>query len=349
MNGATVKRSKDFERFYDSFFVEICDFNVDIADYAALARLVGEEKEEAERLLIEAIYSAKDHSVYGIGSYVKGLGRLRSDSAADFLSQILSQTTGLLRLYTVEAIWRTNHSPEAEMVMIELVRPRPVETYERVTDFFAEQNSRSGAVFALRQLSDDESQFALLEALDDECPGVRGCAAGSLIERYHCRTPELKKIYEEERKTRLTPREERDMVEGIRSLDFKARDHARKQIIDFIKASRIPGQRTPDFQISFFSENPDYVIYEEGCRKYWFHLWKAKGWLSLFTKDYLDAPNGSPVPLADVDSFRIIPRIYWFLIGNDQYPHLHEEPHPSEKLARMPNTMKKSFGWRGGN
>ena len=341
-----MKRSKDFEQFYNSFFVEICDFNVDIADYAAVARLVGEEKEEAEHLLIEAIYSAKDHSVYGIGSYVKGLGRLHSDSAADFLSQILSQTTGLLRLHTAEAIWRTNHSPAAEKIMIELVRPRPVETYERVTDCFAEQNSRASAAFALRQLSDDESQFALLEALDDESPGVRGCAAESLIERHHCRTPELKKIYEEERKMRLTPIEERDMAEGIRSLDFKTKDYARKQIVHFINAARIPEQKIPGFQISFYSENPDYVIYEEDCRKYWFHLWRAKGWLSLFTKDYLDAPNGSPVPLDDIGSFRIVPRIHGFLTGNDQYPHLHEEPHPSEKLARMPNTMKKPFGWR---
>jgi hypothetical protein len=335
-----LNRSYTFELFFKSFFEEVWD-RVDPANYWAASQLVGEEKEEAARLLIEAINSANSRCVHDIGRYVRGLGELRSDSAAAALSQILPNTTDFLRFLIAEAIWKTNRSPEVEKIMVGMMHPRPPETYERLTDFLDDEGCRHAAAFALRHLSDDASEFALFEALDDDSPLVRRHAAESLIERNYSKIPESKKIYPRNR-----PPAETDMVERISSVDAAVRSLARKSIVDYIKPSVAPKPKIPAFPINFFPEATDYVIYREAGREFWFHLWRTKYDLSLFTKDCLDSPNGSAVLLKDAESFRIIPRIYWFLHGNDQYPTLQEEPHPSEQLASIPSEYKKPLGWR---
>lgn len=338
-------KSRDFDRFYKSFFEEAWDF-VDGADYVAVSKLVGDEKLEAEKLLIDAINSKQSRSVHDIGRYIMGLGELRSESAAEALSQILPETTGQLRLFVAEAIWKTNRSAKAEEVIIESAYPHTAEVF-RLTDYIENEHCRSGAAYAMRLMNDSKSEFALLNALDDVSAVVRRHAARSLIERHHSRTPELRKAYELRQRTELPPQVEFDMEEDISRLDFQTRARARQCIIDLTKPAVVPDFKIPNYQVFFWAEDRDYILYQDPEGEYWFHLWRAIGQLAWFTDDYLDSPGGMAHPFESSESFRIIPRVHAFLKGNDVHtPYVLSESHPPEKLARVPNTKKTAFGWR---
>jgi hypothetical protein len=152
-----------FNAFYESFFGDPYMAWHDGLDTQSLASLEGEEREEAERLLLEALNS---------GDYrpAVGLRVLGSQAAVKKLKEKLGNASGKEAVETALAIWEIAEWPPAVNVIIRELQEHP---------FWGD---RMDAARALRNINKPEVVKALLKALDDEEALVRHHAAESLIE-----------------------------------------------------------------------------------------------------------------------------------------------------------------------
>jgi hypothetical protein len=134
-------------------------------DTQSLASLAGEEREEAERLLTEALDS---------GDYrpAAGLAALRSKNAAAKLKKQLPEVVGSQRIETARALWQIEKYPPAvDALLDELERGA----------FWGE---RLDASKYLRDMKTPRVVAALWRALDDPEGLVRHHAAVSLLVMY---------------------------------------------------------------------------------------------------------------------------------------------------------------------
>jgi hypothetical protein len=156
-------RSSTFDAFYESFFGDPYMAWHDGLDTQSLAALEGEEREEAERLLREALDS---------GDYrpVVGLRVLRSEASVAKLKEKLGGAYGREAVETALALWQIAEWPPAVKVII-------TELQEG-----AHWGTRIDAARALRHVHKPEVVEALLGALEDEEDLVRSNAADALIE-----------------------------------------------------------------------------------------------------------------------------------------------------------------------
>ena len=161
----TSGHSGDFSAFYESFFGDPYMAWHDGLDTEALARLQGEEREEAEQLLIDALDS---------GDYrpAAGLAVLRSKAATAKLKEQLSSTSGDQRIQTARALWHTEKYMPAVDAVIDVLQHYP---------FWGQ---RLNAAMALSEMKTPAGVAALWAATNDPESLVRHHAAASLLIMY---------------------------------------------------------------------------------------------------------------------------------------------------------------------
>jgi HEAT repeats len=152
-----------FERFYESFFGDPYMAWHDGLDTEALLSLEGEERHEAERLLMQAL---------GSGDYrpAAGLAALQSQESAPHLKEQLNTATGRALIEAARGLWRMEKYPPAAQAIIGVLQSNPW------------WGDRMDAAMALSEVDTPESEAALWDALNDPEDLVRHHAATSLIE-----------------------------------------------------------------------------------------------------------------------------------------------------------------------
>jgi HEAT repeat protein len=108
--------SHDFEQFYESCFDNSFGFVRDGVNEKAILNLQGDEKIEAERLLLENLGANNDSRL------VVALGLLCSKEAAEPLKKRLEVVTGIDRIQTALALFRIEKYPEAEKIIIDCLK-----------------------------------------------------------------------------------------------------------------------------------------------------------------------------------------------------------------------------------
>lgn len=162
--------SKDWNLFYESYFGDSYMAWHDGLDENALLSLTGEEREQAEKLLIAAL---------GTSDYrpASGLAALQSSEAASKLKEDLPNSSGSARIQTARALWQIEKYPPAEKALVEVLQ----------TDSF--WGTRMEAARELRNVSTPGVISALWKALkEDSSDLVRSHAAASLLSLYNIST-----------------------------------------------------------------------------------------------------------------------------------------------------------------
>ncbi|MDQ3704849.1 MAG: HEAT repeat domain-containing protein [Chloroflexota bacterium] len=152
-----------WDRFYESFFGDPYMAWHDGLDIEALLALEGEEREEAERLLLEGL-STSDYRP------ARGLEALRSRQSVTPLKARLKTARGTDLINTARALWEIERYPRAAEVLITVLHAAP---------FWGE---RLDAAIALKMVKTPASIDALWKALDDPEALVRHHAVASLLE-----------------------------------------------------------------------------------------------------------------------------------------------------------------------
>jgi hypothetical protein len=157
-----VMPSPVFERFRWSFF-EDPDSPRNGLDAIALRELVGDERAEAEDMLIDYLPDTRG---------VIGLGVLRSRKAEALLVPLFDderreQGNGLT--YLAKALWQIRPDPRWMTALIDVLRSSD------------DHIQRMHAAIALREVRDPAAVRALTAALDDPESLVRHHAAGALL------------------------------------------------------------------------------------------------------------------------------------------------------------------------
>ncbi|MEO8285349.1 MAG: HEAT repeat domain-containing protein [Chloroflexota bacterium] len=157
-------RSGAFESFYESYFGDPYMAWHDGLDTQSLLSLQGEEREEAERLLTEALNN-------GSSDYrpAAGLATLGPKSVAAKLKEMLPQTTGSQCVEVARALWNIEKYPPAAATLIDLLK------------HFQFWGVRLDAARVLADVKTPGSVDALRQALHDPEDLVRHHAAVSLL------------------------------------------------------------------------------------------------------------------------------------------------------------------------
>jgi HEAT repeat protein len=107
--------SREFEKFYENCFGGTFEYCMNGINRKAILSLQGEEKIEAERILLKALETDKDPYYRPIIA----LGLLCSKAAVEPLKQRLIIATGVERILTALALFSIMKYPEAENIIIE--------------------------------------------------------------------------------------------------------------------------------------------------------------------------------------------------------------------------------------
>jgi hypothetical protein len=194
--------SSAWNMFYESYFGDPYMAWHDGLDEQALLSLTGEERDEAERLLLAA--AASGSTDYRVAA---GLRSLRSHKALDLLKQRLESAQGRDRVETALGLWQMEEYAPA------------IAAIASVLHSAAFWGDRLDAARALAHVPTQDSVNALLEALHDPQDLVRYHAAASLLKMHGEYRPdgldtdplaiELMSDDEAERKTALETLHER--------------------------------------------------------------------------------------------------------------------------------------------
>lgn len=160
-------RSGAFASFENSYFGDPYMAWHDGLDTQSLLSLQGEEREEAERMLLEAL--SKDSSDPRPAA---GLAALRSTKATDRMKQLLRTSTGDQVIEAARGLWAMEKYPPAADALIDILLHYP---------FWGTQLD---AAIALREVKTPASVAALQKALNDPESLVRHHAASSLLIMY---------------------------------------------------------------------------------------------------------------------------------------------------------------------
>ncbi|HEX8229279.1 MAG TPA: HEAT repeat domain-containing protein [Chloroflexia bacterium] len=152
-----------WDSFYESFFGDPYMAWHDGLDINSLLALEGEEREEAERLLLEGLSTSDSRPA-------RGLEALRSQRSVAPLKERLKTARGTDLINTAGALWEIEQYPRAAEVLI---------TVLHVASFWGE---RVDAAIALKMVKTPASIDALWKALDDPEALVRHHAVASLLE-----------------------------------------------------------------------------------------------------------------------------------------------------------------------
>ena len=154
--------SSEFDRFYESYFGDPYMAWHDGLDTQALASLEGEEREEAEQMLIAGLDS-------GDARPASGLGVLRSKKAVGKLKESLSDSYGDKRIRIARALWEIEEWPPSVKIMVDELKNG---------SFWG---TRLDAARYLGEMKAPSAVPALWEALNDPEGLVRHHAAAALL------------------------------------------------------------------------------------------------------------------------------------------------------------------------
>ncbi len=162
--------SSDFQQFLDTFFGQGSDAVREGPDEAALARLQGDERTEAEGMLLERLSDNDPRPAVGLGVLgtweaaepIRELMTRRADRVEDVDASFLVDTS--------VALWRIEKAPEALDNVIRVLERSPYPTI------------RTHAALSLRELREPRAVEALARAMQGDPEGVvRHNAAKSLL------------------------------------------------------------------------------------------------------------------------------------------------------------------------
>jgi HEAT repeat protein len=110
--------SHDFEQFYESCFGDSFEIVRDGVNEKATLTLQGEERKEAEKLLLQSLGTDKDT----YSRPVIALGLLRSKEAVEPLKKRLVTASDIDRIQTALALFRIEKYPEAEKIVVDCLK-----------------------------------------------------------------------------------------------------------------------------------------------------------------------------------------------------------------------------------
>ena len=154
-----ANESKDFKEFREDFFGDPHWWARDGYQLEALKRLKGSERDEAERMLLEAIASVDPRPIIG-------LGELRSKAAAGFLRNFLATDKGRRRFHVAVALWTIEREPEAAKAIIEIAE-QPMPKKRRSQRYKDVASDRIQAVLALAEVDTPEGLAAIRQLVND--------------------------------------------------------------------------------------------------------------------------------------------------------------------------------------
>jgi HEAT repeat protein len=205
--------SQDFEQFYESCFGETFAVIHNGVNEAAILNLQGDERREAERLLLLALGTDKDT----YSRTVTALGLLGSKDAVAPLKQRLNKAVGRDRIETALALFRIEKFPESGNVIIDCLQINDTSK--------PDENTRMLAVMVLPFLGRTPQVIqALVEAMAEDNP-VGYAATGS-----------LRKLFIEDEPIRNILGQILLIVHDIHKLDFVSRPKLVKQAEEMITA-----------------------------------------------------------------------------------------------------------------
>ncbi len=162
--------SNDFQRFVDSFFGTSTEASKDGPDEAALSRLQGNERDEAERMLLERLGPEDSRAAIGLGLLQSkaGLARIRELMQAREGQERELPAGGLIHFSL--ACYRIDGDPKAITNIGKVLDDSPFEAY------------RMDAAIALRDSGAKEAEAPLWRAVENDESGiVRNNAAKALL------------------------------------------------------------------------------------------------------------------------------------------------------------------------
>jgi hypothetical protein len=124
--------SQEFERFYESCFGNSFGVVRDGVNEEAILNLQGDEREEAEKLLLHSLGTEKDTD----SRPVIALGLLGSKAASEPLKKRLVRATGVDRIQTALALFRIEKYSEAETIVVDCLQANKS---DKATQWFAAQ------------------------------------------------------------------------------------------------------------------------------------------------------------------------------------------------------------------
>jgi HEAT repeat protein len=195
--------SHDFEQFYESCFGDSFGIVRDGVNEKAILSLQGDEREEAEKLLLQSLGTDKDT----YSRPVIALGLLGSKEAVEPLKKRLVTASGTDLIQTALALFRIEEYSEAENIVVDYVK---VNKSDKMTRWLAAQvlphfGKTSQVVHALLELmaEDDEIGYSATMSLrtlfiDDE--PIRNLLGQILLNLHDVHSPEFvnrKKLVEQ--------------------------------------------------------------------------------------------------------------------------------------------------------
>lgn len=164
----------NFNKFYFSFFGRSLDALRDGPNIEALLQLEGDERQQAEQLLLENLSLNDSRSAVG-------LGEIRSQIAVTPLTELLLKCKqswlliwcdGRSQVDTALALWRIENNPRSAKSIVKVL------SHDRHADH------RIHAAMALKGFPIDVGTQSLVMALNDKNDLVRHHAASSLIDTH---------------------------------------------------------------------------------------------------------------------------------------------------------------------
>ena len=186
--------SHDFEQFYESCFGDSFGIVHDGVNEKAILSLQGEERKEAEKLLLQSLGTDKD--TYSCP--VIALGLLRSKEAVEPLKKRLLTASDIDRIQTALALFRIEKYPEAEQIIIDCLKENKPDKMTQwlaagVLPHFGKTNRVIQALLELMAKDDEigHSATSSLRTMFIEDEPVRNLLGQILLNNHDVHNPEF--------------------------------------------------------------------------------------------------------------------------------------------------------------
>ena len=303
-----MSASQDFRDFEESFFGSRgygWELNV-----PALLRLKGNERVNAESLLLDALRRGDREAAYG-------LGEMRSTSAIADLKTKLECADTRLVVQSALALWKIERFPKAADAIAGCLKRTspadPVDDEEIDGDLL--EFEHVDAVVALGAIPTPESAAALVNALDHPRELVRANAADA-----------LGRVCGQSRD--LAP-----LQTAVMSENPDESQAAKQKILSLIDTHNVRDFGNGEYEINFDWMAHEYLVYREGAVQFYFHPDYAQEPVVVPTGDYLSGILGKPRSFDPDERERIVPRLEEFLRRERtqfRVSHLKHRPEPDE-------------------
>lgn len=309
-----------------------------------LLELEGEERAEAERLLIAALDRGDSMAVIG-------LGVMRSQAASEPLKRLFhrpfdpEQDYSDSRVEVALALWRIEEYSPAVDELCRVLQARPTSHEDEVFDGDARLENgsiisefdRIDAVTALREVRTARAVNAVIEALDDPSSLVRSNAVTSLA--IICGPYPLIEQH----------------AAAMMSEDPARLERTKQAILSLIPANTPPPALPEGYSIGYAMPGIyDYIYYREAGKIFAFHVKHTAKGVVVHTGNYLSGMLGRPVEFLAGERERIVPRMRRFFEEQQMFAQCLPNRHPAEPKEwaqgeveiLLPNKVESMFELR---